>query len=350
MALTANREVNHYVDQELRTFAVAGSAHVYKGAFVGLGRDGYVRGLTAGDRVCGIAYEEIDNSSGSDGDLTARVYTLGDFALPLTGVAGGDRLKPVYASDDQTLSLTAGPKSSFVGRVIDVPSTDEAIVRLGELGELPADDSAEQIEYFEDFIGAALNVTDGDWATVDLGDATQGLVSGVHGGEFALAAAATSEAEQAVLYHGDNENFDIDSKLILECRAKVVTPGTGVTVVLGVAGDHNATKDDIAAHAWFRLEAGLALMAETDDGFADNDDVDLSTTLVSGTYYTFRIDLTNTQDVKFYVDGVRVGAGTTFNMQVFGGRLQPYFSVSKASGTGTGTLTVDWVKLSATRA
>ena len=349
MALTANREVNHYVDQELRTFAVAGGAHVYKGAFVGLQQDGYTHGLAAGDRLCGIAYEESDNSSGSDGDLSVRVYTLGDFALSLTGVAGSDRLKAVYAVDDQTLSLTAGAKSSFVGRVIDVPSTDEAIIRLGELGDLPAEDSADQIEHFEDFIGAAFNTTDGAWATVDVGDATEGLVSGVHAGEFALALAATSEAEQAVLYHGDNKNFDIDSKLIFECRAKVVTPGTGVTVVLGVADDDNATKDDIAANAWFRLEAALALMAETDDGFTDNDDVDLSTTLVSGTYYTFRIDMTNTQDVKFYVDGVRVGAATTFNMQVFGGRLQPYFSVSKASGTGTGTLTVDWVKLWATR-
>ena len=36
MALTANREVDHYIDQELRTFQVAASKRVYKGGFVGL--------------------------------------------------------------------------------------------------------------------------------------------------------------------------------------------------------------------------------------------------------------------------------------------------------------------------
>ncbi len=36
MALTANRDVDHYIDQELRSFQVAASAHLYKGGFVGL--------------------------------------------------------------------------------------------------------------------------------------------------------------------------------------------------------------------------------------------------------------------------------------------------------------------------
>ncbi|MHC4611103.1 MAG: LamG domain-containing protein, partial [Planctomycetota bacterium] len=268
----------------------------------------------------------------------------------LIGVQETDRLKEVYATDDETLSLSAGPKSSYVGHVIDKVDTDQAIIRLGELGDLPADDVARQVEYFEDFLGAQINTTDGRWKTVDVGDATQGLVADAHGGEVALALAATSEAEDAVLYHGDTKNFDIDSKLIFECRAKVTTPGSGVTVVFGVAGDHNLDKDSISQHAWFRLQAGLDLLAESDDGTNDNDDVDTLLNLVSGTYYTFRIDLTDPSDVKFYVDTARLLSTSTFDMSNFSGRLQPYFSVDKASGTGTATLTVDWVKLTATRA
>lgn len=350
MALTANREVDHYVDQELRSFPVAASVHVYKGAFVGLQQQGYARPLQAGDRFCGIAYEELDNSSGASGELEVRVYTVGDFALALTGVAESDRLEEVYATDDATLSLSAGAKSSYVGHVIDKVAGGQAIIRLGELGDLPADDSARQVECFDDFLGAELNTTDGRWKTVDVGDATQGLVTDAHGGEFALALAATSEAEDAVLYQGDTKNFDLDSRLIFECRAKVVTPGAGVAVVFGVAGDHNLDKDSVAQHAWFRLQAGLDLLAETDDGTNDNDDVDTTMNLVSGTYYTFRIDLTDPSDVKFYVDGARLLSATTFDMSNFSGRLQPYFSLDKASGTGTATLTVDWVKLAATRA
>ena len=207
-----------------------------------------------------------------------------------------------------------------------------------------------QVELFEDFLGYALNVADGRWKTVDVGDATQAPVTDSHAGEFALSLAATDEAEDAVLYHGDTKNFDIDSKLIFECRAKVTTPGTGVTVVFGVAGDHNLDKDSVTEHAWFRLEAGLDLLAETDDGTNDNDDVDTTLNLVSGTYYTFRIDLTDPSDVKFYVDAARLLQSTTFDVSNFSGRLQPYFSLDKAGGTGTATLTVDWVKLTGTRA
>ncbi len=72
--------------------------------------------------------------------------------------------------------------------------------------------------------------------------------------------------------------------------------------------------------------------------------------LIAGTYHTFRIDITDPSDVKFYVDGARVLSSTTFDMSNFSGTVQPYLSVSKASGTGTGTLTVDWVKVTATRA
>lgn len=81
MALTASREVDHYVDQELRSMPVAASTKVYKGALVGIQQDGYARGLVAGDRFCGVAYEEIDNTSGASGEKQVRVYTLGDFAL-----------------------------------------------------------------------------------------------------------------------------------------------------------------------------------------------------------------------------------------------------------------------------
>ncbi len=36
MALTANSEVDHYIDQELRSFQVAAAKQVFKGALVGL--------------------------------------------------------------------------------------------------------------------------------------------------------------------------------------------------------------------------------------------------------------------------------------------------------------------------
>jgi hypothetical protein len=316
MALTANRDVDHYVDQELRTFAVDGGANVFKGALLGMNPEGYAGGAVAGARFCGIAYEACDNSAGAAGDKAVRAYTLGDFALTVAGVQQSDVLKPVFAVDDAAASLTAGPAESFIGHIVGVADTNVAIVRLGPLGAR----GHAQVEFFDDFLGAVLNVTDGAWKTVDVGDATESVVSDGPAGQFALALAATSEAEDAVLYHGDVKQFDIDSKVIFECRAKVATPGTGVTVVFGMAGDHNLDKDSVAQHAWFRLQAGLDLLVESDDGVNDNDDADTGVNLTTDTFAIFRIDLTDPSDVKFYINGVRALASTTFDMSGYSGR------------------------------
>ncbi len=129
MALTANIEVDHYVDQELRSFQVAGTNHVYKGSLVGLTLTGYAQPLIAGDTFVGLAYEEIDNSSGSDGDLSVRVYTLGDFGMTLTGATVADIGRPVFASAEDTLTFVGGG-NSYVGLMQDAVATNQIILRL----------------------------------------------------------------------------------------------------------------------------------------------------------------------------------------------------------------------------
>lgn len=128
MALTANRELDRYVDQDVRALPVKASTHVRKGALVGLS-SGYARGLVAADAFAGVAYEEADNSSGSDGDVTVRVYTRGDFEHALTSAARANNGSAVYASADDTLTLTSSGNSA-VGRQIDVPSTNKVVLRI----------------------------------------------------------------------------------------------------------------------------------------------------------------------------------------------------------------------------
>lgn len=128
MALSANRDCPHYSDQELRTLSVKGTTHVYKGAILGVTAAGYARGLVAGDRFAGIAYEEANNT-GADGAMDLRVYTLGDFDHALTGAAITDVGRPVFASADNTLTF-AGHGNAYVGVVQDFVSTNNIIVRL----------------------------------------------------------------------------------------------------------------------------------------------------------------------------------------------------------------------------
>jgi len=127
MALSANREVDRYVDQELRSLPVKGSAHIYKGFLVGLS-GGYARPLSAGDPFAGIAYEELNNT-GSDGAKSVRVFTLGDFELPLASASRTNNKSPLFASDDETLTATASG-NSFVGHQIDVPGTNRVVLRI----------------------------------------------------------------------------------------------------------------------------------------------------------------------------------------------------------------------------
>lgn len=129
MALSENRDLDRYVDQELRSFGVKGAAHIYKGGFVGLDTNGYARALVAGDQAVGVAYEEKDNTSGSDGDASVRVFTQGDFSHALTGAALSNIGDAVYASSDDTLTFTA-TSNSLVGICMDSPATNEIILRI----------------------------------------------------------------------------------------------------------------------------------------------------------------------------------------------------------------------------
>jgi len=129
MALAANRELNRYVDNVLRAFPVKAGAHIYKGAFVG--RDaasGYARALEAGDPFEGVAYEEIDNTGGADGDVRVRVDTISDVNVPLAGAAITDRGATVYASDDETATLTSTGNSAL-GKLVDLADTGVVILR-----------------------------------------------------------------------------------------------------------------------------------------------------------------------------------------------------------------------------
>jgi len=131
MALTANRDVQRYVDQELRSFSVAESAHIFKGAIAGFERTtGLVRPLVAGDLFAGIAYEECDNSAGEAGAQSVRLYTQGDFILPVSGISATAVGSPAYAADDTSLSVLASAGGSSVGKIITYLADSTAIVRI----------------------------------------------------------------------------------------------------------------------------------------------------------------------------------------------------------------------------
>ncbi len=140
MALTANRELNRFVDQELRSFGVAAAEKVFKGALVGIDRSsGFVRNLVSGDVFAGVSYEEADNTGGAGGEVAVRLYTQGDFVLPVTNAAQGWVGAPVYAVDDEDTSVIFGEGKSFCGALLEAVSATTGVVRIMPL-------SASQVE------------------------------------------------------------------------------------------------------------------------------------------------------------------------------------------------------------
>lgn len=103
---------------------------IYQGSAVGENGSGYSRPLVAGDVFQGFALENCDNAAGSAGDKRVKVRTRGRVVLPITSIAitANDR-PPVYASDDNTFTLTAST-NSLIGYVSRWVSTGVAVVEF----------------------------------------------------------------------------------------------------------------------------------------------------------------------------------------------------------------------------
>jgi len=115
----------------LVSYPVASSTHIYKGALVCVNSSGYaVPGADTADYIfIGVAYEECNNSTGSDGDRRVRVLKTGSFLYAKDSSAQGDVGDIMYISDDQTV---ASSTTNFIpaGYVVEVPDSSHVRTRI----------------------------------------------------------------------------------------------------------------------------------------------------------------------------------------------------------------------------
>ena len=130
-ALTKDNLAEHK-EGKLLAFPVKGSTKIYQGAICKVTAAGYLAGAAAeaGAVFAGMAYEQVDNSSGADGAVKCRVLTEGVFPMAGSGFAQSDLGSKVYASDDQTVSTTQGANEQEVGKIVEVVSATEVMVML----------------------------------------------------------------------------------------------------------------------------------------------------------------------------------------------------------------------------
>lgn len=130
MALSQNRNLDRYVDQELRMLPLCAESCVFQGSLLGIeAASGCVRALEAGDAFAGIAYEAADNATLTDGAFSVRAHTVGDFEHPVSAADLANNGKAVYASDDDALTFTP-TDNSYVGRQVGVVGSDKIVLRI----------------------------------------------------------------------------------------------------------------------------------------------------------------------------------------------------------------------------
>jgi hypothetical protein len=116
----------------LVSYPVAEGAHIFKGSLVCVNADGYaVPGADSDDYAfVGVAYEETNNTVGSDGDRRVRVLKTGSFVYPADGgAAQSDLGKLMYLADDSTVADST-TNSIPVGIVVEAPNSSQVRLRI----------------------------------------------------------------------------------------------------------------------------------------------------------------------------------------------------------------------------
>ena len=209
---------------------------------------------------------------------------------------------------------------------------------------------------YDDFLGTVYNSD--VWTALDLNSATLTVPAASVG---VAAIGAVNENAAAGVYGMDDKPWNIDKGLIYECRMAVaVAPTLTTEVGFGMMNDSYGAAsmlfmlaDEIAKYAFFGFYttsgSGLIPIIRTDDGTAASGIVTTGTTIVAGAYNVYRIDFTDSADVKFYINGVGVATSTTFKMDTAANLMtQPWMAVYKASDGTTsaaGTINFDYIRI-----
>jgi len=171
-------------------------------------------------------------------------------------------------------------------------------------------------------------------------------------GVYRMKFSSDTNAEKLTLYLGDDCCIPPTKNPIFEARVKITgTMSADDRIVIGLASARNATLDSIDDHVWFKIDGGVdasnILVEGDDNGTTDNNDNDTGKDFTSGTFHTFKIDMSDLSDVKFYVDGD--GCALPEKMDVSGmaagDLLQPYIEMQKDGGAVEHSVDVDYISV-----
>ncbi len=361
-ALAANRNVDRYVDQELRTFKAGAARHLFKDGWVGVDPAGMAKPFEPGDQLVGIADSECDNSLGAAAALSVTVRTQGDFLHTLTSVADADVGKAVFATDDATLALIGHP-DAYVGRVLAKDSSNKAVIRLKAPGEKPLPSDTGCLEVVNDFLSpvTVTGATAGDLFSGDLrlvsalGLGVKNVV-GANGGvdlEFdAVAEVAQASIEtEAIFLASKGVTFEARLHLPTNGDAAAFDADWGLGTALTANSRASIDHADMVNLAAFHMDgASTAINAQSDNNVTDVAPVD--TTVVNVTtalaYKEFKAIVRPAGTVEFWIDGARVLPSTVFAVATTA-VLCGFINIEKTSDDTLAVLRIDRIRVAGAR-
>lgn len=131
-ATTTAREAKRK-DGEVIAYPIA-AVKIPKGALVNINAAGFATNATdaAGETFAGVAYETVDNSAGSAGDVSIRVVTTGTFVFVDGGGNGAqtDIGVEFHVVDNQTVTDAATTNSLVCGVAVESISATSVRIRI----------------------------------------------------------------------------------------------------------------------------------------------------------------------------------------------------------------------------
>lgn len=161
---------------------------------------------------------------------------------------------------------------------------------------------------------------------------------------------ATAEAQKCDIL--SDKSIPVDVPFIVEGKAAIFDIGddAALDINLGVANATHATDaDSITESCFLHLDGtALSILAESDDGTTEVEATDTTVDAVDDTYFDFRIDCRDLEDVKLYVNAVRVLSTSTFKLDAATGPLKLLAHIEKTSDNTTADVRVSHFAIRAT--
>lgn len=186
------------------------------------------------------------------------------------------------------------------------------------------------------------------FTTAAVGTQVVGAFGGPHrrGGTNKLLLGATNEAQKIDAF--GNDGFDVTANGIVEMGINVVSVGAGAAPDLSVGlanATHATDADAITQHLFLHVDGNsTAIKFQSKDGTTTVAAADSLQVLVAGTRFEVWFDMRDETSVKIYVNGVRVLAGTVFNVAAANGTLRLLAHLEKTAAVDTFEADVDWLR------